>query len=199
MEELRIASTPRLRYTCGDVPYRNLYEDRIDLEMLHGIMDEIAALPAEARRAALARHIQRLEAEVAFIQAHVEPKRSKPNLRQVIYAETPDGDPVGRVVLSGLTGRHPSIEIRVLKPKRNRGYGREMLRAVIAAAFAQHPLDHLEYDVVTSNLPSRRLIRSLGGRLVYGDDAGEMYELPAADWIAPPRAPGGAGLERAAG
>lgn len=52
-----------------------------------------------------------------------------------------------------------------------------MLRAIVDAIFGQLPIDHLEYDVLKSNEPSMRLIQKLGGRLVYGDNDGEMYEL----------------------
>ena len=52
-----------------------------------------------------------------------------------------------------------------------------MLRAIVGAIFGQLPIDHLEYDVLKSNEPSMRLIQKLGGRIVYGDNDGEMCEL----------------------
>ena len=175
---LTIPDTERLQFIVGKTSYDDLFKDIFHANDWYERMNaEIKQLTGDARKAATAEYIRRMEADIQFIIHHVAPKDADPNVTIYIYAETLAGNPVGRVIINGSTSIHPSIDIRLLREYRNQGYGYEMLRAIVDAIFGQLPIDHLEYDVLKSNEPSMRLIQKLGGHLVYGDNDGEMYEL----------------------
>ena len=177
MEKLSVPSTERLTYICDEVDYDSLFKDVMYSSVVKQELQAIFDLPEEERKAAVQENIRILEADIQFITKHVAPKDADPNIHVAIYAESKCGEPVGRVVLNNLTTEHPTIDVRVLPEKQRQGYGYEMLAAVIHAAFEQYAMDHLEYDVLCGNTPSRRLIHKLNGKLTYGDEAGEMYEL----------------------
>ena len=177
MEKLRIPDTERLVFICGDVDYDALFKDVMYSSVVKKELQAIFDLPDEERRAAVQENIRILEADIQFITKHVAPKDADPNIHVAIYAESKDGEPVGRVILNNLTTEHPTIDVRVLPEKQHQGFGYEMLAAIADAAFDQYAMDHLEYDVLCSNVPSRSLIRKLKGEMTYSDGAGEMYVL----------------------
>jgi len=177
IEKLIVPNTPRLDFVCGEVDYDSLFKDVTYAGTVTRNLDEIFRLPEGARQAAIQESIRQLEANIQFIKAHVAPKEADPNLHVAVYAEARGGEPVGRVVINYLTTAHPSIDVRVLPEKQRQGYGYEMLSAVVRAAFEQYGMDHLEYDLLCKNEPSRRLVRKLNGERVYWDGVGEMYEL----------------------
>lgn len=172
---LCVSNTERLRFRSEEAEYGHLFEGIHSLDQISRSLEDIMDLPEKERLSALEERTRKIEEEIDFIVAHVAPKEVEPNIRAVVYAETFEGEPVGRVVINQLKAEHPSIDVRVLPEKRHMGYGTEMLRAIIFAAFDQGVADHLEYDVLTSNTPSMRLVRKLGGQQVYSDEIGEMY------------------------
>jgi diamine N-acetyltransferase len=81
----------------------------------------------------------------------------------LIIRRSSDGNPVGFVLLFGLTSHHSAIELRrIVAVKRGAGIGRAALRAVKSLAFGEHRAHRLWLDVKTTNLRARRLYRSEG-------------------------------------
>jgi len=182
METLHIQNTERLQFRCGKTDYDHLFDEVLYVNKIIQEIKDMTDLSQEEMKAALERKIKEVEAAVGFIETYVSPKVVDPNVTAVVYAETHGGKPVGRVVLNHLGTKHPTIDIRVLPEKQHQGYGTEMLRPIISAAFKQGLADHLEYDVLTSNVASLRLVRKLEGQLVFANESGEMYEFyPSSD------------------
>ena len=179
MKALRIPNTEHLKFTCGPVDYADLFIEPLVPSFAARELDSLSDLPDDERDAATQAIHRRMHDEIEFLVYHVFPKhQGHTDAEQIsIYSESIAGEPIGRVSLTYLQTEHPTIEIRVLQEKQNQGYGYEMLSAIIKAAFEQYEMDHLEYDLLRANIPSRKLVQKLNSKMVYGDSIREMYEI----------------------
>ena len=112
-----------------------------------------------------------------FCMRRVIPKQIENVLTLTAYAVDETGEWVGFAAIDYADTVHPSIEIKIAPEKRGRGYGYELVKAVVDAAFERYLFAYLEYDVVKFNEASRRIVQKLGGVLMYADDDGESYRL----------------------
>lgn len=96
---------------------------------------------------------------------------------------------LGLAGLHRIDTREPEIGIWLAKPAQGKGYGKEIVSALIRWADANLDYDAFSYPVVRENLPSRGLIESLGGEPVSerkaknarGEEFDEVvYRLPKA-------------------
>lgn len=74
-----------------------------------------------------------------------------------------DGAPAGYAILRGLKSENHSIELkRIVVAEPGRGLGRQVLRAILAAAFRDLAAHRLWLDVFADNTRARHLYRSVG-------------------------------------
>ena len=71
------------------------------------------------------------------------------------------------------------IGYAIAKPYRGKGYGKELLRLLIAQARAMGITENLLVTVRLNNIPSRRTAEACGGILVKENDERAFYEFPA--------------------
>ena len=175
MVPLSLSNTARLQFRVGEADYDHLFDNILHANQVINEIKDMTSLPNDEMKTAVREKIKQIEATLVFIKTYVSPKEVDPNITAVIYAETLEEEPVGRVIINHLGTAHPTIDIRVLPEKQHQGYGYEMLKAIITAAFDQKIVDHLEYDVLTSNTASLGLVRKLDGELIFANESGEMY------------------------
>ncbi len=79
------------------------------------------------------------------------------------FIVTKGNDPIGYVILTGLTDPHQGIHLKrvVIIPK-GQGYGRQTLQWVKAFAFKTQQVHRLWFDVIASNHRARSLYKSEG-------------------------------------
>ncbi len=92
-----------------------------------------------------------------------------------------DGNPVGYVILAGLSDSHRAVSLRrIVVVKKRKGYGRQILRWVKAFVFEKLGYHRLWLDVLEGNGRARRLYESEGfvteGVLRDGWRTGDGYE-----------------------
>ena len=95
-----------------------------------------------------------------------------------------DGVPVGQGnirhrLTDALRERGGHIGYAIAKPYRGKGYGKELLRLLIAQARAMGITENLLVTVRLNNIPSRRTAEACGGILVKENDERAFYEFPA--------------------
>ncbi len=71
------------------------------------------------------------------------------------------------------------IGYAIAKPYRGKGYGKELLRLLIAQARTMGITENLLVTVRLNNIPSRRTAEACGGILVKENDERAFYEFPA--------------------
>ena len=88
---------------------------------------------------------------------------SNPDLAHLVVESVEDGRPVGYVIMAGLLDADRSVEFRrVVITEKGKGYGREVLRAVMRMAFEELTAHRLWLDVREVNQRARRLYESEG-------------------------------------
>ena len=89
--------------------------------------------------------------------------------------------PCGRAAATSATPwrRTSRAGYAIAKPYRGKGYGKELLRLLIAQARAMGITENLLVTVRLNNIPSRRTAEACGGILVKENDERAFYEFPA--------------------
>jgi diamine N-acetyltransferase len=74
-----------------------------------------------------------------------------------------DGEPLGFVLLAGLTGEHRTVELRrIVLVRRGEGVGRRALELVLERAFGELGAHRVWLDVKPRNERARRAYRAVG-------------------------------------
>lgn len=76
------------------------------------------------------------------------------------------GEFLGLLGLHRLTGNRPEIGIWIRTEAQGRGYGHEMVTALVRRASNRYSPAHFRYPVALENRPSRRIAERLGGTIV---------------------------------
>ena len=85
-----------------------------------------------------------------------------PNQEHLVVAGA-DGERLGYVILTGLTGPNASIEVRRIAVEApGQGIGREALRLAVDRCFAEHGAHRVWLDVMPGNDRAKRVYTALG-------------------------------------
>ena len=85
--------------------------------------------------------------------------------REYYAAYLPDGALVGVAGFSDTHGETPEAHITVDIPYQRQGYGKELLSELLPLYLEKPSCKHILYRLRTNNVPSEKLVLSLGGEL----------------------------------
>lgn len=108
---------------------------------------------------------ERVAAKEGYVSSDAEPRhRLQMNDRTCLYLiARKAGEPVGYVILLGVMGQNPVVELkRIVVTKRGVGVGQALMHLIIDYAFDDLKAHRLWLDVIDDNARAQHVYRKLG-------------------------------------
>lgn len=86
-------------------------------------------------------------------------------------------EPVAHIGITSWSSKTPELQITVVKEHRHLGYGHEFLQALIPWLFQNFDIQFFVYRLRKDNIPSEKIVQSLGGVLQEPRSALEQLTL----------------------